>query len=80
MRRKAPAEGKIRGFIAERTSATQLALPSRLSAHDANYCDLEIHRFNGEEDAKEGAAVVGNIEVVIPANVRSERWFARKSC
>jgi hypothetical protein len=71
VRRKAPAEGKIR---------VDLSLPELLQlswlAHLGfqhmmpNYRSFEIHRFSGEEDAREGATVVGKIESVIPAKHR----------
>jgi hypothetical protein len=35
-----------------------------------NYRGFEIHRFIGEEDAKEGAMAVGRIEGAIPAKAR----------
>jgi hypothetical protein len=35
-----------------------------------NYRGFEMHRFNGEADAREGAAAVGRIEAVIPAKER----------
>jgi hypothetical protein len=38
-----------------------------------NYRGFEIHRFNGEEDAHEGAKAVSRIEAAIPTK---ERPFA----
>jgi hypothetical protein len=35
-----------------------------------NYRDFEIHRFSGEEDAKEAAIAVSRIEAAIPAKDR----------
>jgi hypothetical protein len=35
-----------------------------------NYRDFEIHRFNGEEDAKEGALAIDKIEAAVPAKYR----------
>jgi hypothetical protein len=35
-----------------------------------NYRGFEIHRFNGEEDAQEGAKAVSRIEAAIPAKER----------
>ena len=74
VRRKAPANGKIRIDL----SLNELQRLSWL-AHLGfqrmmpNYRGFEIHRFSGEEDALEGAKAVGKIESVIPAK---ERPFA----
>ncbi len=71
IRRKAPAEGKVRVDL----SLNELLHLSWL-AHLGfqrmmpNYRDFEIHRFSGEEDAKEGALAVGKIEAAIPAKNR----------
>ena len=35
-----------------------------------NYRDFEIHRFNGQEDALEGALAVGKIEAAVPTKDR----------
>ena len=71
IRRKAPAEGKVRVDL----SLNELLHLSWL-AHLGfqrmmpNYRDFEIHRFSGEEDAKEGALAVSKIEAAIPAKDR----------
>jgi hypothetical protein len=71
IRRKAPAEGKIRADF----SLNEL-LQLRWLAHLGfqhmmpNYRGFEIHRFSGEEDAWEGAKAVARIEAVIPAKER----------
>jgi hypothetical protein len=71
IRRKAPAEGKIRVDLSL-NELLQLSWLAHLGFQRMmpNYRDLEIHRFNGEEDAKEGAAAVGKIEEAIPARHR----------
>lgn len=71
IRRKAPAEGKIR---------IDLSLPELLQlswlAHLGfqhmmpNFRGFEIHRFSGESDALGGALAVAKIESVIPAKDR----------
>jgi hypothetical protein len=77
IRRKAPAEGKVRVDL----SLNELLHLSWL-AHLGfqrmmpNYRDFEIHRFSGEEDAKEGALAVSKIETAIPAK---DRPFANLS-
>ena len=74
IRRKAPAEGKIRVDLSL-TELLQLSWLSHLGFQHMmpNYRGFEIHRFNGEEDAREGAKAVARIESVIPAK---ERPFA----
>jgi hypothetical protein len=74
IRRKAPAEGKIRVDLSL-TELLQLSWLAQLGFQHMmpNYRGFEIHRFSGEEDAWEGAAAVGKIESVIPAK---ERPFA----
>jgi hypothetical protein len=74
IRRKAPAEGKIRVDLSL-TELLQLSWLAQLGFQHMmpNYRGFEIHRFSGEEDAREGAAAVGKIESVIPAK---ERPFA----
>ena len=74
IRRKAPAEGKIRVDFSL-TELLQLSWLAHLGFQHMmpNYRGFEIHRFNGEEDALEGAKAVGKIESVIPAK---ERPFA----
>jgi len=74
IRRKAPAQGKIRVDLSL-TELLQLSWLAHLGFQHMmpNYRGFEIHRFSGEEDAREGAAAVGKIESVIPAK---ERPFA----
>ncbi len=74
VRRKAPANGKIRIDL----SLNELQRLSWL-AHLGfqrmmpNYRDFEIHRFTGEQDALEGTLAIAKIEGAIPAQ---ERAFA----
>jgi hypothetical protein len=35
-----------------------------------NYRGFEIHRFSGEEDAREGAIAISKVEGAIPARIR----------
>jgi hypothetical protein len=74
IRRKVPAEGKIRVDLSL-TELLQLSWLAHLGFQHMmpNYRGFEIHRFSGEEDAREGAKAVGKIESVIPAK---ERPFA----
>jgi hypothetical protein len=74
MRRKAPAEGRIRVDLSL-TDLLQLSWLAHLGFQRMmpNYRDFEIHRFSGEEDAKEGALAVSRIEAAIPLK---ERPFA----
>ena len=74
IRRKAPAQGKIRVDLSL-NELLQLSWLAQLGFQHMmpNYRGFEIHRFSGEEDAREGAAAVGKIESVIPAK---ERPFA----
>jgi hypothetical protein len=71
MRRKAPAEGKIRVDFAL-TELLQLMGLAHLGFERMmpNYRGFEIHRFTGEEDAREGAKAVSKIESHIPAKHR----------
>ncbi|MGZ5876168.1 MAG: hypothetical protein ACXWKP_29210 [Bradyrhizobium sp.] len=71
MRRKAPAEGKIRVDLSL-TELLQLSWLSHLGFQHMmpNYRGFEIHRFSGEEDAQEGAKAVCRIEAAIPATDR----------
>jgi hypothetical protein len=71
IRRKAPAEGKIRVDLSL-TELLQLSWLAHLGFQYMmpNYRGFEIHRFSGEEDAREGAKAVGKIESVIPAKDR----------
>ena len=74
MRRKAPAEGKIRADFSL-NELLQLGWLAHLGFQHMmpNYRGFEIHRFSGAEDAWEGAKAVARIEAVIPAK---ERPFA----
>jgi hypothetical protein len=71
IRRKAPAQGKIRVDLSL-NELLQLSWLAQLGFQHMmpNYRGFEIHRFSGEEDAREGAAAVGKIESVIPAKER----------
>jgi hypothetical protein len=71
IRRKVPAEGKIRVDLSL-TELLQLSWLAHLGFQHMmpNYRGFEIHRFSGEEDAREGAKAVGKIESVIPAKDR----------
>jgi hypothetical protein len=71
MRRKAPAEGKIRVDLSL-NELLQLSWLAHLGFQHMmpNYRGFEIHRFSGEEDAWEGAKAVAKIEAVIPARER----------
>lgn len=71
IRRKAPAEGKIRIDLSI-NELLQLSWLAHLGFQHMmpNYRGFEIYRFNSEEDAREGALAVGKIEGVIPAKDR----------
>jgi len=71
IRRKAPAEGKIRIDFAL-NELLQLSWLAHLGFQNMmpNYRSFEIHRFSGETDAQEGAIAVGKIESAIPARER----------
>jgi len=71
IRRKAPAEGKIRVDLSL-TELLQLSWLAHLGFQHMmpNYRGFEIHRFSGEDDAYEGAKAIGKIESVIPAKDR----------
>jgi hypothetical protein len=71
MRRKAPAEGRIR-IDFSLNELLQLSWLSHLGFQHMmpNYRDFEIHRFSGEVDAREGALAVAKIEAAIPAKAR----------
>ena len=77
LRRKAPAEGKIRIDLSL-NELLQLSWLAHLGFQHMmpNYRDFEIHRFSGEDDAREGALAVSRIEGAIPVN---ERPFAELS-
>jgi hypothetical protein len=69
IRRKAPAEGKIRVDLSL-NELLQLSSLAHLGFQNMmpNYRSFEIHRFSGAEDAQEGALAIGKIEGAIPAN------------
>ena len=71
IRRKAPAEGKIRADFSL-NELLQLSWLAHLGVQYMmpNYRGFEIHRFGGEEDALEGAIAIGKIEGAIPAKMR----------
>jgi hypothetical protein len=71
VRRKAPAEGKIRVDLSL-NELLQLSWLAHLGFQHMmpNYRDFEIHRFSGEEDANEAAIAVSRIEAAIPAKDR----------
>jgi hypothetical protein len=71
IRRKAPAEGKIRVDLSL-NEMLQLSWLAHLGFQHMmpNYRGFEIHRFSGAEDAQEGAIAVGKIESAIPAKQR----------
>jgi hypothetical protein len=71
VRRKAPAEGKIRVDLSL-NELLQLSWLAHLGFQHMmpNYRGFEIHRFSGEEAATEGAMAVGRIEGAIPAKAR----------
>lgn len=71
IRRKAPAEGKIRIDLSL-NELLQLSWLAHLGFQHMmpNYRGFEIHRFSGEEDAQEGAKAVSKIESAIPAKDR----------
>jgi hypothetical protein len=67
IRRKAPAEGKIRVDLPI-NELLQLSWLAHLGFQHMmpNYRGFEICRFSSEADAQEGAPAVGKIEGVIP--------------
>src|ERR1700733_14604093 len=71
IRRKAPAEGKIRADFSL-NELLQLSWLAHLGVQYMmpNYRGFEIHRFGGEEDALKGAIAIGKIEGAIPAKMR----------
>jgi hypothetical protein len=71
MRRKAPAEGNVRVDLSL-NELLQLSWLAHLGFQRMmpNYRDFEIHRFSGEEDAKDGALAVSKIEAAIPVKDR----------
>jgi hypothetical protein len=71
VRRKAPAEGKIRVDLSV-TELLQLGWLAHLGFQHMmpNYRGFESYRFSGEDDAQEGARAVSRIEAAIPAKAR----------
>jgi hypothetical protein len=71
MRRKVPAEGKIRIDLSL-TELLQLSWLAQLGFRHMmpNYRGFEIHRFSGEADACEGASAISRIECAVPAKDR----------
>jgi hypothetical protein len=72
IRRKAPAEGKIRVDLSI-NELLQLSWLAHLGFQHMmpNYRGFEMYRFSSEEDAQEGALAVGKIEGVISAKNKS---------
>jgi hypothetical protein len=71
VRRKAPAEGKLRMDLTL-NELLQLSWLAHLGFQSMmpNYRSFEIHRFNDEEDALEAAKAVSRVECAIPPNAR----------
>jgi hypothetical protein len=71
IRRKAPAEGKIRVDLSV-NELLQLGWLAHLGFQHMmpNYRGFEVYRFSNEADAQEGARAVARIEGVIPAKDR----------
>jgi hypothetical protein len=71
IKRKAPAEGKIRVDLSL-TELLQLSWLAHLGFQNMmpNYRGFEIHRFSGEDDAQEGSKAVSRIEGAIPVKQR----------
>ena len=71
IRRKAPAEGKIRVDLSL-NELLQLSWLAHLGFQYMmpNYRGFEVHRFNGAEDAQEGAVAISKIEGAIPVKMR----------
>jgi hypothetical protein len=71
VRRKAPAEGKIRVDLSV-NELLQLSWLAHLGFQHMmpNYRGFEVYRFSGEEDAAEGAVAIGKIEASIPFEQR----------
>jgi hypothetical protein len=71
IRRKTPAAGKIRVDLSV-IELLQLSRLAHLGFHHMmpNYRGLEIHRFAGEQDAREGSIAIVRIEGAIPAEER----------
>jgi hypothetical protein len=71
MKRKAPAEGKIRVDLSL-NELLQLSWLAHLGFQNMmpNYRGFEIHRFSHGEDAREAAKAVSRIECAIPPKLR----------
>ena len=71
LRRKAPAEGKIRVDLSL-NELLQLNWLAHLGFQHMmpNFRGFEIHRFSGQDDAQDGAMAIGKIESAIPP----KRW------
>jgi hypothetical protein len=71
VRRRAPAEGKIRIDLSV-NELLQLSWLAHLGFQHMmpNYRGFEMYRFSGEDDAKEGALAVGKLEAAIPTKER----------
>ena len=71
VRRKAPAEGRIRVDLSV-NELLQLGWLAHLGFQHMmpNYRSFESYRFSGEDDAQEGARAVSKIEAAIPARAR----------
>lgn len=71
VRRKAPAEGRIRVDLSV-NELLQLGWLAHLGFQHMmpNYRGFEMYRFSGEDDAQEGARAISKIEAAIPAKAR----------
>jgi hypothetical protein len=71
VRRKAPAEGKIRVDLSL-NELLQLSWLAHLGFQHMmpNYTGFEMYRFVGEDDAREGALAIGKVEGAIPEKDR----------
>jgi hypothetical protein len=71
LRRKAPAEGKIRIDLSL-NELLQLNWLAHLGFQHMmpNFRGFEIRRFSGQDDAQDGAMAIGKIESAIPAKRR----------
>ncbi len=71
IRRKAPAEGRIRVDLSlvdmlQLSHLADLGFRNMMPNHRA----FEFHRFSGEDDAKEAAAAIGRLEGTLPTKNR----------
>ena len=71
VRRKAPAEGRIRLDLSV-TELLQLGWLAHLGFQHMmpNYRGFESYRFSGEDDAQDAARAISKIEAAIPAKAR----------